>query len=215
MLEVNGLITKKVSVVYPWCSLAVSQRTTGLTHFMPLMVRDVAAMFVATTHFLIPEGGGWKICLCWSATRTTTFSVFFCSIVNEISTFIAKKNYNLNLVMNEARQRFAFTCGHGSIKGQNKKALHGLVLHVIAVVYGLCFFIQQVTRTLNLHLTCQTRRVEGTDSVSFKTNWQLGDLPVRNTRISPAFSLVCTSRATFTTCEAKRREKKKNFLLEH
>lgn len=30
----------------------------GLTHFMPLMVRDVAAMFVATTHFLIPEGGG-------------------------------------------------------------------------------------------------------------------------------------------------------------
>ena len=28
------------------------------THFMPSMVRDVAAMLVATTHFLIPGGGG-------------------------------------------------------------------------------------------------------------------------------------------------------------
>lgn len=32
--------------------------TTGLAHFTPLMVRDVAAMLVATTHFLIPVGGG-------------------------------------------------------------------------------------------------------------------------------------------------------------
>lgn len=29
-----------------------------LTYFIPLMVRDVAAMLVATTHFLIPGGGG-------------------------------------------------------------------------------------------------------------------------------------------------------------
>lgn len=63
-----------------WIMLIV--KTRGLTHFMPSMVRDVAAMFVATTHFLIPAGGGWKICLCWSVreakwakTSTTVFAI--------------------------------------------------------------------------------------------------------------------------------------------
>lgn len=49
--------------------LIVKPMTRGLTYFMPSMVRDVAAMFVATTHFLIPAGGGWKICLCWSTRK--------------------------------------------------------------------------------------------------------------------------------------------------
>ena len=33
------------------------QKSTRQSYFIPLMVRDVAAMLVATTHFLIPEGG--------------------------------------------------------------------------------------------------------------------------------------------------------------
>lgn len=45
---------------------------------------------------------------------------------------------------------YVFTGGHGSIKGQNKKALHCPVLHIIAVVYRLSFFIQQVAGTLDL-----------------------------------------------------------------
>lgn len=43
---------------------------------MPSIVRDVAAMLVATTHFLIPGGGGWKICFCWSETTFKQINIF-------------------------------------------------------------------------------------------------------------------------------------------
>lgn len=56
-----------------------------------------------------------------------------------------------------------FTSRHGTIKRQNKKAFHGLVLYIVAVVYSLSFLIQQVTGTLNLWLTCQTWRINVAD----------------------------------------------------
>lgn len=39
------------------CGHTVGQQAS-LTHLMPSMVRDVAAMLVATTHFLMPLGAG-------------------------------------------------------------------------------------------------------------------------------------------------------------
>lgn len=97
-----------------------------------------------------------------------------------------------------------FTSGHGSIEGQDKEALHCLVLDIVAVVNRLSFLKQQVTGALNLWLTCQTWRINVAVFVKVKMYTEIlglhnDDLPVKNTRISPASSLVCTSRAILTT----------------
>lgn len=55
-------------------------------------------------------------------------------------------------------QLCVFTSRHGSIKGQNEKAIHWLVCYIIAIVYALGFLEQHVTGVFNLRLTCQKKK---------------------------------------------------------
>lgn len=64
--DVPGWRKRLKSEIMSWGFSKPEKVNYGATYFIPFMVRDVAAMLVATTHFLIPGGGDWKICFCWS-----------------------------------------------------------------------------------------------------------------------------------------------------
>lgn len=106
-------------------------------YLIPSIVSEVAAIFVATTHFLTPFGAGWNICLCWSVKKKKKLIIYIYYFTRFPSILALRqilRQANLLAWIHtkvgwEGLQQFGHGHRNGSLRSQlSQKASHRLSL---------------------------------------------------------------------------------------